>query len=377
MIKKILILLLIFVVKTGFCQFNVDTVTHTNVYNSGKYNFPIFSSENNRVAALKVNTYLQLTTLNLIVGKEDSIIFENDWPTKDSFHGQTYLNFEIIENSENILSVKINSEYCAAYCEGYEFYYNFNSKTGDLINLDELFTKEGYILFTDLINSQRKQTLLETIISCDNYILNSIEEAKSSGTIKEDLLFSIYEESNEEKDIYTDCLKHIGKYSFDKEFLLDNGSLHSYRGRCSAHVDRGMDAIGNFRNTVSLQKIKPLCSVYGKSILLDSPEVGFVISEEGKVYEGYLANKYKITLIIKEKRNDTVEATYCYEKYGKGIELSGEIKNDKIVLNERDKDWKKTGEIVLQFSEDKHSAKGFWHSSDNMKEMKLELKIIN
>jgi hypothetical protein len=219
----------------------------TDTTSSGKvYSFPVFASDESHKSHEKINRTLQLAELELIVGEQDSSIFEKIWPEEGSFFGTTELQLRIIQNTNKFLTLEFSKEGCGAYCEWYSSYYNFDAQTGEQIETDTLFTKDGLKELARIIIEARRQLIRENIIE------NPVEQ-----------------EDREANEMFEDCLNRMNEDHFHwGKFYIDRDKIHFIGERCSNHAMRALDVIDEFDNVMSFAELEEYLSDYGKKLLL-------------------------------------------------------------------------------------------------------------
>ncbi|PXY02274.1 hypothetical protein DF185_06400 [Marinifilum breve] len=359
----------------GTAQLKVEKVYRKqNAYNRMTSSFPVFWVSEDSKVSNAVNQFLQMNRLGLLVGKEKEHVFEKDWPQEDRFHGRQSVDYRIIENNKAFLSVELNEEFMGAYSSYSTDHENFDLRNGEVVYLPDLFTVDGYEIFKKMINNERKLSLQAAIASSYQGISEILKEIQASNdeslieSLKSDL-----EDSYDEVSIYEDCIKTIEEYSFSKEFCLKKEELVVYRGRCSNHALRALDAIGDFENTMKYSLIKPLLSKYGLNLLFDEKPGDFETHYSEKIFYGHIAEKYPITLVLDKYSDEYVSGVYLYNNIGRTIHLSGEAKGNGLVLSVYNENDDNTGEFSLTVSDDNKSIVGVWTNTEG-KSLKVELK---
>lgn len=368
---KVLVFLLLLIPVVGYSQFNVKYVADTNTYNLNIYRFPILTDKT--VSAQRINNFLQLNELYLLVGKEDSTIFERNWPTKEDFHGRQIINPNVIVNNGQILSLSFFSEWCAAYCESTMGYYLFDSQNGNSVALQDLFTPNGYELIKKMVILHNEQLLVDEIRQTYENEYNTHAEIKTEKRIE--YLESLEQSlsiSKEERDLYEDCISKISKYKFFSQFYVDSSKLVIIRERCSNHGMRALDNIDEFVFQIPLLKVIPILSEYGQQLLTDNTINTKSKSTIGKVYTGFIGKKYPITMILNRLDDHSVGGWYAYDKSGQGISLTGDFHDGIYNMQESDINWDTTGYLKFRI-DDTGKLTGTWTSPKGT-ELSLELK---
>jgi hypothetical protein len=120
--------------------------------------FPVFSLKNDSVVTKKINAFIQLSELELLKGYEKKNPFERvAIGLKNPVPGKEMIQYVLNQNNERLLSVAFTESYCNWGCNYWCSYYNFNSKTGELVYLKDLFTQEGYAVFRQMLSAKRLQ----------------------------------------------------------------------------------------------------------------------------------------------------------------------------------------------------------------------------
>ncbi|WP_282126595.1 hypothetical protein [Marinifilum flexuosum] len=359
----------------GIAQLKVEKVYRKqNAYNQMTSSFPVFGASEDSQVSNAVNQFLQMNRLGLLVGKEKEHVFEKDWPQEDDFHGRQSIDCSIVENNKAFLSVELNEEFMGAYSSYSTDYENFDLRNGEVVYLPDLFTVDGYEIFKKMINNERKLSLQTAIASSCQGISEIYKEIQASND--ESLIESLksdFEMLYDEVSIYEDCIQTIEEYSFSKEFCLKKEELVVYRGRCSNHAMRALDAIGDFENTMKYSLIKPLLSEYGLNLLFDEKSGDFGTHYSDKIFYGHIAEKYPVTLVIDKYSDEYVSGVYLYNNVGRTIQLSGQVNGNGLVLNEYNENDDNTGEFSLSVSDDNKSIVGVWTNTEG-KSLKVELE---
>jgi hypothetical protein len=222
------------------------------------YIFPLIKTKNSSIST-HVNNTLCSDFLDVDQNKIRKSIFENVWPNEENSNGRlSDISYEVLQNSKRILSISISAEGCGAYCEPFTRYYNFDLQTGKQFKLEDLLTPAGKKLLLEAMNKQKKELLQQKIRSAKESL-----SKKGSPVDKDDKEY--YEEMIE---VYSNCLENRLYTSLDDaQFSLQEKTLVVFTGRCSAHVNRNVDELGDFEYGFSLANWKMHFSPYGLSLL--------------------------------------------------------------------------------------------------------------
>lgn len=229
------------------------------VEETGEYVFPFIKAKSSTVSN-RINNTLCSDFLDVDRSKIKKSIFENVWPGEENPMGRLHdISYEVLQNSNRIFSISISAEGCGAYCEGFTRYYNFDLQTGKQFLLEDLLTADGKKLLLESINKQKKETLEHKI-----RLAKETLRKKGSSLSEEDKEY--YKEMIE---LYNNCLER--KYSSFEyaQFSLQQKTLVVLGERCSAHVNRNVDELGDFEYGFSLANWKKYFSSYGLSLLTE------------------------------------------------------------------------------------------------------------
>ncbi|QNA44921.1 hypothetical protein [Lacibacter sediminis] len=223
-----------------------------------EYIFPIIKGKSGTVSN-RINNALCSDFLDVDRNKIKKSIFENIWPGEENNFGLlSDISYEVLQNSKRILSISISAEGCGAYCEPFTRYYNFDLQTGKEFKLEELLTPSGKKLLLEAMNKQKKELLQQKIRSAKELL-----SKKGSSVDKDDKEY--YEEMIE---VYSNCLKSQLYNSLEYiQFSLQEKTLVVFADRCSAHVNRNVDELGDFEYGFSLANWKKHFSTYGLSLI--------------------------------------------------------------------------------------------------------------
>jgi hypothetical protein len=237
----------------------IETIKQVNPITKEIYVFPKIIISKSLMATQKVNGKLRETVLGILEQTSDANIFDSVWRTSGRQENISNLSFKVKELSSSILSLSISGEGCGAYCEAFDYYFTFNTKTGNQLTLDSLFTNKGLIAILKTLNDN-KQTKLNTE-------LKQIKHSLSLASVKKDAAEK--ERFSEMLSMYTECLtkKIEVQYTTYIQFLIENGTLIIYTDRRSAHYNRAYDELWTFVNRIVLKNSKKLLTQYGVSLV--------------------------------------------------------------------------------------------------------------
>lgn len=330
---------------------------------SENFNFPVVSFASKPLVEKKINTFLQINELEYIPGSGTNP-YQLVSTANNSYQNFVYFyEWKKLETPENILSLSIDGEASGAYPEGFSEWRNFDLRTGNYINIQDMFETA----FVDLIQKKVNQNVKDKI-------KNYLAELKSNNDHEE--------EEKEQIRMYEECLEYVkeGKLEYTK-FFFGKDKLTIVRDRCSNHAMRALDDLGSYEIEFPYKDIQPYLSVYGKNLLSKSEKSVRQNTVQNKLYKGKIDQKYPITLLIKQVYEDgSFSAFYWYDKNKKLIEWSGTLKNHHIAITENDyhseelKKWIPKAYIEADVKGNK--IVGTWQDYKTKKYLNLELEEL-
>ncbi|MFG6685892.1 hypothetical protein ACGK9U_04860 [Mariniflexile sp. HNIBRBA6329] len=238
-----------------------------------------------------------------------------------------YIDFNVTYNQNNLLSINIQTEGCAAYCTNWISYFNYNIKTGQYLELNDIVDLNQFKeqLITDKSNqfdrqlNELKELLKTSEINLDEY--SSLHEyyinCKNNADFEEfalyDYCLQVIEECSLPNAIksMTPLIELKYAYSTLKNKLklpLEDKGLNYYS------KTNDLEVIYVDANTIkiSLMIANENCAVPDfEGVLYKSKEntfEGFVFSDKGEVYESKHHLKIqKINNVLEVSSKDSVE----------------------------------------------------------------------
>lgn len=229
-LKKIMMLVCgLMLCQSSFSQMNIKIayVDDSSEENNAYLNFPIVSCKDSLVIE-KINTFLQLSELNLLKGKEKKHIFERVFHEEDNHsiaQGKVVMNYDLFSNTKNNFSFRLDETYLWATTEYWRAYYNFNPQNGDIYYWQEFFDDTNRKKFIDIV-SPLLVDLVNKYMKIDTNI--NVEE-NDIDTINKKTSRFFYNE----KEIKTDSLNFViatPKYMLNHEgdiFLYDKDTFNT------------------------------------------------------------------------------------------------------------------------------------------------------
>lgn len=240
-------------------QVTIQEVTGQAPLNKNyEYVFPRIVNPANKVIATQINNVLISDFLRIEPKEVRTSIFEAVWPQeKDAMPGLNDISWMVHTNTSKLLSLAISAEGCGAYCEYFTSYYSFDLKTGKLLALDLLFSKDGLLLLKDSVNMLKKQSLQPVLIRLR-------KELQDTATMSADDMASV----KETIELYQDCLDRGGIETVQGHgFYLRDGYLFIRLDRCSAHYNRSLDELGEFEFSFKCADLRQYLTPYGRQLL--------------------------------------------------------------------------------------------------------------
>lgn len=109
--------------------------------------------------------------------------------------GLINLSYEVSFKKNNILSMSITSEGCAAYCSSYDNYFNFDLKTGELIGISTIIDETKIDSLRTLVQKEKRRALdeykKEEILEVDSVHIDSADYRWIVNYVDENCLDSI------------------------------------------------------------------------------------------------------------------------------------------------------------------------------------------
>lgn len=239
-------------------QVTIRTIKEQSPVRKIDYTFPHIIYGANKTVATKINHTLITDFLQIDPKEVRKSIFEAVWPQEGEsiLASLSEISWETHTNTLKLFSVAISAEGCGAYCERFTNYYSFDLKTGKLLTLDQLFTQDGQRRLLDSVNLLKKQELQTAV--------KELQESLHDKAQKQD-----HERAKETMELYQDCLERGGvELIQDLSFYLKGNSLFIHIGRCSAHVNRALDDVGDFEFSFRFVNLKQYLTPYGRQLLL-------------------------------------------------------------------------------------------------------------
>lgn len=329
---------------------------------SENFVFPLISFAENPLVEKKINTFLQVSELEYIpeTGKNP---FQLASTATNTYSNYVYFyNWEKLDAPKNILSLKIEGEASGAYPESFTEYRNFDLRTGNFINIKDLFKPESL----DVINSMVNENIAKIISD----FIKDIKKKENSDTAEEQI------------KMYEECLEYASGGTLEyAKFFFGSNKLVIVKERCSNHAMRALDDLGEFKIELPYAKLDKHWSYYAENLLSETGKAVRQNTIQNKLYKGFIDEKYSVMVLIKDVYDDgSFSAFYWYDKIKKLIEWSGNVKNGHISITENDyhseelKKW--IPRAIIKANVNNEKITGTWQDYKTKKFLKLELKEI-
>lgn len=301
-------------VGVGQQYFLIENVTSDA--GSGEYSIPLIKSNTNPDAAYKINEVIQLAIVGKSYGVAGKSIF--DGMLNENGYGTESLGYTILLNSSAILSIKFNDQTISSYPDSHTYYLNFNSTTGDIIDLTEILNKTGFDHLNDLagrvFNTRIKERHSEILA------VTSMDADERRESL--DYVFDLTE---------CNATHEIWKFGISGEFIIVE------KDQCFPHVIQAHDI-----SWVGGIKIKDLYSsdftAYGKSLVKEGKADNskhFNSKESVMTLHGKIDAKYPFTMYLRINDDNSIGGAYWYDKFGKLVDFKGSrVSDTKIELIE-------------------------------------------
>lgn len=326
---------------------------------SENFVFPVVSYPDNDRIASKINTFLQVNELEYIPGSIGNP-FKLVSSATNSYSNYVYFyDWEKLETPKNILTIGMHGEASGAYPEEFADWKNFDLRTGNFINAEDLFQSGSVKMVEGIIQKRVKKRISD--------FLAKLKAEKNPSEEAEDQI-ALYE------DCFTEHTVESVKYFFGKD------KLTFVAGRCSNHAMRALDELDSHEIEFSYKELEKYWSAYAKNLVSGSEKTD-ITSINNKLYKGKIDGKYSITVLINQVYDDgSFSAKYWYDKNKKLIEWNGKIKGNHISIIENDYYSEETNQWIFKamVEADLQGRKitGTWQDYKTKKYLTLELEEL-
>ncbi|PHV00082.1 hypothetical protein CSQ88_19100 [Iodobacter sp. BJB302] len=249
--------------------------------------------------------------------------------------GTASLDFRVQRNDGRILSLDIEAEGCGAYCEAYVRSYSFDAATGRALSAIDLFTPGGLSVVAKEVLAERKRRYSEEIKSLKRQQAElKRKKAKADDLADIDERIDFNERCLESEKEKQQSSPQQDVLSYARLSLPQNKAVFT-TGRCSAHVNRALDDVGDISLAILPKDLAALLNPYGKFLLLGQAAAAPADSLFAQVLHGKIGSA-AITMRLEIPNGDgSFSGVYFYDKYRKVIALRGMKKGTTLELIEQ------------------------------------------
>ncbi|MDQ1097510.1 MULTISPECIES: hypothetical protein [Chryseobacterium] len=355
--KKIFVLCIMI---SGLCFSQQKNVKITDLPpRSEDFVFPVVAYPQNERVENKINTFLQVDLLKYIPGSAGSPFQKVAASEKSPSRYVYFYSWKKMDTPENILSIDIEGEASGAYPEGFRIWENFDLRTGNAINTEDLFLPTAVKTVEGMITKKVQKEI-------NDFLVKLKAEKNPTEDIKDQI--ALYEGCDTDYPLGT-----IGYY-FGKD------KITFVAERCSNHAMRALDELDSYFIDFSYRELQPYWAPYTKNLLSGSKHVDQT-GLSNKLYHGKIDGKYPITVLMGELDSDgSFSADYWYDKNKKLIEWYGKLKGNHISITESDhyseeaRQWMLKGFVEAELKG--NTITGTWQDYETKKYLKLELEEL-
>ncbi|MBC3883021.1 hypothetical protein H8K35_16615 [Undibacterium sp. LX40W] len=323
---------------------------------------PFFSSSKTDIASY-INDKLFIGQLEMLAPTRWKPFFGDADGT--SVTGIENQSFTVSRLDQKVITVDFDTEYCGAYCEASNYFYNFETQSGRYIVLSELVTKPGAQeilrrLKAEKIRQYRDQ-LRQLRLERKNISPKRTKSQQDEIADIEDRI-ALNTQCLNDSQASLSSMTSVEALTYLRYKLLDK-ELMILSSRCSNHASRALDDVGEISVNISYDSLRPHLSKYGQALLFEG-NVTLENTVISQVLRGKLGNN-AITMVIQADTKDTVSAIYFYDKYRKAISLFGSGQNGMFELIERNEDGQEQAKFQLKTSGT--NVYGYWLGKSKLK----------
>ena len=275
------------------------------------FSFPVIQSATRPLAAKKMNLLLQMKELELLVGSAKVDPFEAIRDPGEDFQGNTAMSYEVKVNDGEHFSLAVLKSFNGAYPSSSSDSYLFNARTGDLVVSGDLFSEKGRQLLEQRVKAERRRILDKAI--------QEVKQPRSGEKADADqieLLSSVQVEGD------------IADFTVVRTGMAFNGSTGF------PHVSQCYDV--DLTVILPLSALEPYLTPYDKAFLQGGTSLPAPVWQ-GKLLSGTLGSKSIFMLLI-SPRSQAITGWYCYERFGRMIELAGTQIGQRLDLEEQNEE---------------------------------------
>ncbi len=259
----------------------------------------------------------------------------------------------------------MDGEASGAYPENFAKWVNFDLRTGNLINAEDLFNPNAVKTIENFIRKQIKKEI--------NDFLTQLKSEKNPS-----------EEVLDQIGIYEGCFTD---YTLDGiQYYFAKDKIRFIAGRCANHAMRALDELDSHVVEFSYKELEKYWSPYTRNLLSGSDKVEKT-SFRNKLYKGKIDGKYPVTVLVSRfypaedsSGISSFNAEYWYDKNKKLIKWNGQMKGNHISIVENDhyseetRQWIPRAHVEAEMNGNK--IIGTWQDYKTKKYLTLELEEL-
>jgi hypothetical protein len=285
----------------------------------------------------------------------------------------------VLRNDERVLTIALDREWCGAYCENSNHYYQFDIQTGAMLQADDLLTDAGKLQLQRWMRQKRiaayQQQLAVLAKERRAEKSNKQKPSKEDGMDIEDRIFFNQDCINQIKATKETRAQEIERFGYHKMALLP-ASLNLVAYRCSNHAMRALDEVDTVTLEVPYAKLEAFFTPYAKAVLLNQGQgqAPLASSSYGQLLRGTLGKATPITMLLTKNTDGRVIGKYFYDKFGTAIELGGVDDGHRFELTETAPTEGTPREVAtLRLQRQGSQLKGTWTGKADGKILDIEL----
>lgn len=249
--------------------------------------------------------------------------------------GTAAMEFQLVRNDERVLTLSFSIEGCGAYCETYEQVYNFDARTGRLLLPSDLFSPSGWQAAGRRFAKEREQRYVSQLKALKKELAEARKNRAPADAI-DDLQQRIELNEGCLEGAREGVQQSLGKADTLEyaKLSLNGPGLVIQMGRCSAHVNRALDDVGDVEVRFSPAELRPLLTPYGRAVVLKEGDAPAPASPFGQILQGHIGGAAVTVLLEQPRSGSAVSGRYYYDKYGRMIPLMGTLQGDTLAMTE-------------------------------------------
>jgi hypothetical protein len=291
--------------------------------------------------------------------------------------GLTTQEVSVLRNDERVLTIALDREWCGAYCENSNHYYQFDVQTGAMLQAEDLLTDAGKLQLQRWMRQKRIAAYQQqlTVLAKERRAEKSNKQkpSKADGMDIEDRIFFNQDCINQIKATKETRAQEIERFGYHKMALLP-ASLNLVAYRCSNHAMRALDDVDTVTLEVPYDKLDALLTPYGQAVLRKQGQATLPSSVYGQLLRGTMGPSTPITMLLTPTQKGQVQGKYFYDKFGVAIELAGQAEGNALELTETARTEVATNAVAtLRLKRQGSQLKGTWTGKADGKTLEMQL----